>query len=375
MDLELHAKKLVEDVFALKRNENFLIITEEFDETINISTHDKVRWKKLESFVVTLYNAIKGYFPNTSLYIYSSTKGSGKEPQIDVWEKAFGIKITDAFKKDNLINKIINKNLQEEDYKKIDIVFSENNTPKYSAIMAITNFSTTHTNFRKLLTDKLGVRYASMPLFEPDMFKTSMRANYKELEELTIKVANKLNNYESFHVKAENGTDLYIFKDSRKVKPDTGNLKQFGTYSNLPAGEAFFAPLEGKSKGTLVLEYSVTRKLDSPIILNIDDGRLVKITGSEPYADELKRKIEAHPNNKNLAEMGFGTNKYAVMIDNILEAEKIYGTVHFAFGDNKGFGGNTSAPFHEDYIILYPNVSGIKNGAEELVMENREFIL
>jgi len=64
--------------------------------------------------------------------------------------------------------------------------------------MAITNFSTTHTLFRKILTDYLGVRYASMPLFDIDMFKTSMNVDYKKLEEITERLAEKLNNYEAF---------------------------------------------------------------------------------------------------------------------------------------------------------------------------------
>ena len=42
---------------------------------------------------------------------------------------------------------------------------------------------------------------------------------------------------------------------------------------------------------------------------------------------------------RNLAELGIGTNDKASRPDNVLEAEKILGTIHLALGDNTGFGG------------------------------------
>jgi leucyl aminopeptidase (aminopeptidase T) len=217
------------------------------------------------------------------------------------------------------------------------------------------------------------VRYASMPLFDIDMFKTSMNIDYRKLEKLTEKLAEQLNNYESFHIVSSNGTDLYIPKNERIAKADTGNLRAAGSYSNLPAGEVFFAPLEGKSKGELIIELSTTRKLKSPVKVKIDSGKVIDIEGSDDFVRELQDKLRNHENNKNIAELGFGTNKNAIILDNILEAEKIYGTVHIAFGDNVGFGGKISAPYHEDFLILYPEVYGIKNGKEELILKNREF--
>jgi leucyl aminopeptidase (aminopeptidase T) len=373
MDLQLNAKRIVEDVFALKKGESFLILSEEFDETLPIKEHDKIRWRRLVNFVPQFYEAIKNYFSNTSLYFYRTTKGSGKEPWVDIWEEVFDRRFVDTLKKEGLMDLILKKQIGDKLDNVINILKSNNNV-KYNAIMAITNFSTTHTLFRKLLTEQLGVRYASMPLFDIDMFNTSMDVDYRKLEILTEKLAKKLNNYEAFQITSGNGTNLYIPKFDRSVKADTGNLKERGSYSNLPAGEVFLAPVEGESKGELVIELSTTRKLHSPVKIKIDKGIVVNIEGVDDFVNELRSKLTAHENNKNIAELGFGTNKNAIILDNILEAEKIYGTVHIAFGDNAGFGGKVSAPYHEDFLVLYPEVYGIKDGKKELILKNRQFI-
>ncbi|KKM12395.1 hypothetical protein SY88_04450 [Clostridiales bacterium PH28_bin88] len=58
----------------------------------------------------------------------------------------------------------------------------------------------------------------------------------------------------------------------------------------------------------------------------------------------------------NLAEMGIGTNERAIVTGNILEDEKVMGTVHVAFGDNKGLGGTVEAGIHLDGLILRPTL-------------------
>ena len=54
--------------------------------------------------------------------------------------------------------------------------------------------------------------------------------------------------------------------------------------------------------------------------------------------------------------------------DNILEAEKILGTVHIALGDNSGFGGTVQTPFHEDYVFYRPTFTALLPDGEELVL-------
>ena len=55
-------------------------------------------------------------------------------------------------------------------------------------VVALSNYSTTHTRFRKLLTDSAGVRYASMPNFDESMLDGVMRADWDKVMARTIKV-------------------------------------------------------------------------------------------------------------------------------------------------------------------------------------------
>ena len=87
-----------------------------------------------------------------------------------------------------------------------------------------------------------------------------------------------------------NGTDLRLAIRGRPVLADTGILNRPGAFSNLPAGEVFLAPLEGKTDGRLVLEWAPTRRLASPVTLYVRKGIVTRIAGREPYADELRRR-------------------------------------------------------------------------------------
>ncbi len=45
------------------------------------------------------------------------------------------------------------------------------------------------------------------------------------------------------------------------------------------------------------------------------------------------------------------------LVLNILEAEKIYGTIHMTLGDNSSFGGSVRVNYHEDFILFNPDIT------------------
>jgi len=95
--------------------------------------------------------------------------------------------------------------------------------------------------------------------------------------------------------------------------------------------------------------------------VHIKKGMAVDVSGEEEYVEVLRGELKKIPLAGNVAELGIGTNDKATRPDNILETEKILGTVHIALGDNAGFGGTVAVPFHQDFIFYGPTLRALKN--------------
>ena len=153
------------------------------------------------------------------------------------------------------------------------------------------------------------------------------------------------------------GTDVTIGLDDRASISDTGIFHNSGDFGNLPAGESFIAPVEGTTEGIVVVDGSMMDHLiKEPITLEIKDGNVVSFVGNQ-----LAKMIESEVNKvgplaRNIAELGIGTNNKAKLSGNVLEDEKILGTVHIAIGNNATFGGNVNVGLHFDGIIQNPTL-------------------
>jgi leucyl aminopeptidase (aminopeptidase T) len=207
------------------------------------------------------------------------------------------------------------------------------------------------------------------------MFFSSMRVDWHLLSERTKTLAARVNRAVEIRVETANGTRMHFGKKGRIAASDDGLLTAPGSFGNLPAGEVYLAPMEGTTEGVMVLEYAPMRKLSSPLQVTVREGRVDEILGDEPFRAVLEEKFSQSSLNRNIAELGIGTNDRASRPDNILEAEKILGTIHIALGDNSSFGGTVSTPFHEDYVFYGPTVTAIlEDGSEDLLMEGGKML-
>jgi leucyl aminopeptidase (aminopeptidase T) len=235
-------------------------------------------------------------------------------------------------------------------------------------IIAMANNSTSHTRYRALAC-AAGARFASLPHFDPDMFHSSMTVDWNALAERTARLVELVNRAGWVRVTTPNGTHMMICKEGRNAEGDDGLLTAPGSFGNLPAGEAYLAPLEGQSHGVMVIEWAPTRRLDEPLRLIVEQGQVVRIEGNDPHRGKLEARFAENANCRNIAELGIGTNEKASRPDNVLEAEKIMGTIHIALGDNSGFGGTVSTPFHEDYVFYQPTLTAfLPDGSRHVVL-------
>ena len=347
----------------IKKSDQILVFTDGFNREL----------KKIGKMV---YQVGKEYSDNITYIEFNPTGCHGNEPPGELWEKAFGSHIVNTLKKNKLLKPLLEKKIGAKRLKNIEDIIESNKQDAVNAVIAISYYSTSHTRFRHMLTSICGTRYASMPLFDEKMLSGAMTVDWKSMHERTKEIARIVNRYEDIEIECPNGTSISFSKKGRKALSDTGLITKPGQFSNLPAGEVYLAPLEGTASGKLVLDWAPTRKLKSPLIAYVENGMVKQLEGSEPYVKIIEDKLNEKKENRNIAELGIGTNDKAKRPDNILESEKIMGTIHLAFGDNSSFGGKISTPFHQDFVFFYPTVTLIsKSGKKRLLIQKGKLLL
>jgi leucyl aminopeptidase (aminopeptidase T) len=215
--------------------------------------------------------------------------------------------------------------------------------------IAPTTRSLSHTSARKRASEA-GARGATMPGVTEDMLARMMAGDFETLAERSRAVAALLQAGTRARVTCPRGTDLTLAIDGRAGISDDGALTERGAFGNLPCGEGFVSPAYGE--GMLVAASLAPLGLSfEPTRLTVAEGRLVAADGG--LGPEFIELLLRHGRlGTNLAELGVGTNDRARLTGNVLEDEKILGTVHVAFGASAGIGGTVSVPIHLDVVVL-----------------------
>ncbi|HJR45513.1 MAG TPA: aminopeptidase [Actinomycetota bacterium] len=223
--------------------------------------------------------------------------------------------------------------------------------------IAPTTKSVSHTAARKEANAR-GVRVATMPQITEDMLERTMAADYKEVQRRSRELADALSAGSEVRITSPQGTDITLGIEGRDGIADDGDLTAPASFGNLPAGEGFIAPVEGATNGVIAFDGSVfpVGLLEEPIVVRIEEGYAVDFSG--PDADAWRATMDPHgPEAFAVAELGIGTNEAAKLTGNVLEDEKIMGTIHVALGDNHTFGGTVRVSSHQDGIVRTPTLT------------------
>lgn len=236
-------------------------------------------------------------------------------------------------------------------------------------IVCPTEESLTHTN-AKIKAAERGARIGTMPGITKEMFtQGAITADFIEVERRTKELTEMLTCAKNARIEKD-GCVMTFDLTGRKGVPSTGVYKNPGEAGNLPSGEAYIAPLENGVNGEMIIDGSMVGigTLTEPLYVAVENGQLKSLKGAG--AEELGILFEK-PENGVVAELGIGTNEKALLCGNTLEDEKVYGTVHIAFGTNTSFGGINKADCHMDGIILKPTLYI----DERLVIQDGEFTI
>ncbi len=224
-------------------------------------------------------------------------------------------------------------------------------------VVAPTSKSLSHTLAREK-ANAAGARIATLPMITQEVLLRGLSADYEALRQRSLKVAQRLTEAQKAHLITPAGTNLHLSLEGRPAFADTGFLQKPGDFGNLPAGEAYVVPVEGSAEGILVVDLAMAGigRLSEPLRMVVQGGFVKEITGG-PEAGKLLQMLEAvGPLAYNIAELGVGTNDQAIVSGNVLEDEKVLGTVHIALGNNARMGGTIDVPLHLDGVLSEPTL-------------------
>lgn len=369
-NLDKAFRSLFEINMGIQPGERVLVFSDTIRPDEDVAPSDRDRRTRLNA-TARLAAGFAGQVYGSGAFVeFPATPASGAEPPLELWQATFGSTIVTILQSQGLLSKLLAKAATPEEIEQARQVVLQQSGDVATIIIALANNSTSHTRYRALAC-AAGTRFASLPHFDPDMFFSSMTVDWSALADRTARLVAAVNRAEWIHVSTPNGTDMHICKQGRQAGGDDGLLTAPGSFGNLPAGEAYLAPLEGHSYGSMTIEWGPTRKLDEPLRISVAGGVVTGIEGNDPHRQKLEARFAENSSCRNIAELGIGTNDKASRPDNVLEAEKILGTIHIALGDNTGFGGTVSAPFHEDYVFYQPTLTAIMaDGSRRVIIDS-----
>lgn len=158
------------------------------------------------------------------------------------------------------------------------------------------------------------------------------------------------------------GTHITAKITGRKSLPQYGRSLVPGQSSSPPDIECAVGANAGTMNGVVYIDGSIPHPrlglIKEPIRIEIKDSEVVDISGGEEaatLADVLKSFND--PGAYHVGEIGLGMNPACELTGRMLEDEGCYGTIHFGFGDDRGFGGTTSCPLHLDLVFRAPTLT------------------
>jgi len=174
------------------------------------------------------------------------------------------------------------------------------------------------------------------------------------------------------------GTNLTLSTQNRKFFTDTKLDWKSMKWMNLPTGEVIVAPVEDSLNGKLVCNMAIggIGKLRKPVEVTAKNGRVETVFSQDK--DHLRRIEETFATDDwsdVVGEFAFGINPKASFVQEFLEAEKMLGTVHVAFGANTDMpGGKNPSKNHMDLLISDPTVKVTKEDGETVtILEKGRF--
>jgi len=201
---------------------------------------------------------------------------------------------------------------------------------------------------------------------------------HRRMQDFARSLIGKLSQTVTVEVTSPSGTKLSFSTKGRPFFTDTIIDWKEMKWMNLPTGEVIVAPVEDSLEGTLTCDKAIggIGSLKTTVEVIAKNGAVEK-TCSEDDATlwQVNNTLETDEWAKVVGEFAFGINPKARFVQELLEAEKILGTIHIAFGNNTDMpGGRNPSRNHMDFLVSKPTVRVAKeNGKRITVLKDGEF--
>jgi 2,5-dihydroxypyridine 5,6-dioxygenase len=219
-----------------------------------------------------------------------------------------------------------------------------------------TSRSLAHTKAR-LEAGKAGVAQIFMDNLTPGILKRGATVEqYRAMQELGNRIAEKWRRGTDLHISSPAGTDLTASVAGRNGFPLAAMLLESpfidGRRCAFPDGECGVAPVEGTANGVVVWDVSVDGLggLEQPIRLSVEKSYITKIDGGR-QAKEFDDLLRTHGDEQSFyfpAEVSIGLNPAYGFTGDVRTDKKARGGLHIAVGTNADIGGTIRSVTHID---------------------------
>lgn len=216
----------------------------------------------------------------------------------------------------------------------------------------------------KLETEGHKTRLGHCPGVTLDMLTEGALAlrteEHKKMQSFAKNLIRKLSQTVRVTITNPAGTTLSLSVKQRPFFTDTIVNRETMKWMNLPTGEVIVAPVEDSLEGKLICDMAVggIGPIEKPVRLSVKHGK-VQDSSSEDLRvlRRVKDSLNTDENSSTVGEFAFGVNPKARFTREFLEAEKMLGTIHIAFGNNSDFpGGKNPSKNHLDLLVSKPSV-------------------
>jgi leucyl aminopeptidase (aminopeptidase T) len=194
----------------------------------------------------------------------------------------------------------------------------------------------------------------------------------KTMQAHTKRLLNALEKTTTVEIHNPMGTNLSLSTKNRNFFTDTKLDWKTLKWMNLPTGEVIVAPVENSLNGKLVCDMAIggIGKLRRSVKIRTKKGRVESVFSEDKnHLRRVKESFLTDDWSDVVGEFAIGINPKARFVKKFLEAEKMLGTVHVAFGANMDMpGGKNPSKNHMDFLISEPTVIVTKESGEKVMI-------